>query len=115
VRRALILTAAIFFGSAGTASAHVLISGIPKHLVCGDAISPGVYAQPGTVHRAVTVKAIDRRTGKVWWHRSLTVPHHWRYWVLPSGRRGRCGATTIAYRGVGLKARYTVRFRSEGV
>ncbi len=49
MRRAPTITAAIFFSTAGTASAHVLISGIPKHLACGDAISPGVYAQPGTV------------------------------------------------------------------
>jgi len=113
--RALLVASAIFFASAGSASADVLVSAIPKHLYCGDAITPGVWAQPGTAHRRVAIKAIDRDTGKVWWQRTLLAPHHWRDWVLPSGRRGQCGPTTIVYRGHGFKVRYTVRFRSEGV
>jgi hypothetical protein len=99
------------------AAADVLIEAIPKHLVCGDAITPGIWAQPGTAgSRTVRMRAIDKRTGKTWWHKTAKArTSGWRNWSLPSGRHGQCGPTVIVYRGPGFHARYTVRFRSEGV
>ena len=100
-----------------TASADVLIEAIPKHLVCGDAITPGIWAQPGTTgSRRVRMRAVDKRTGKTWWRKTATARFSgWRNWYLPSGRGGQCGTTTIIYKGSGFTARFTVRFRGEGV
>jgi hypothetical protein len=62
------------------------------------------------------MKAIDRRTGKVWWRKKAHArTSHWRYWYLPSGQDGRCRRTTFVYRGPGFTATFHIRFRSEGV
>jgi hypothetical protein len=99
------------------ASADVLVQAIPKRLVCGDAIVPGIWAQSWTTgDRRVRMKAIDRRTGRVWWRKTARAPKsHWREWYLPSGMAGQCRSTTFVYRGNGWKATYRIRFRSEGV
>ncbi len=101
--------------AAPPASAAVLISGIPKHLVCGDAISPGIWAQAGTKgSRRVSMKAIDRRSGKVWWRKTATAPFKgWRYWGLPSGMDGQCKPTTIVYHLHGRDSKFNVTFRPE--
>jgi len=100
-----------------TASASVLIQAIPHRLVCGDAITPGIWAQPGTTGpKTVRISAIDNATGRTWWHKTAIAPTSgWRNWTLPSGRGGQCGATTIVYRGPRFAKRYTVRFANEGV
>jgi hypothetical protein len=99
------------------ASADVLIQRIPKRLMCGDPINPGIWAQPGTTgDKTVRMKAVDRRSGVVWWRKTATATsRRWRQWVLPSGKDGRCGPTTFVYRFAGTTVRYKVRFRSEGV
>ena len=102
---------------AAPAQAAVLVHAPPKRLVCGDAITVGIWAQSWTTgSRWVRMKAIDRATGTVWWHRKARASkRHWRYWGLPSGMDGQCGRTTIVYRGHGFKATFHVRFKSEGV
>ncbi len=101
--------------TAAPADASVLISGIPKRLVCGDEITPGIWAQSGTTgSRRVSIKAIDRHTGKVWWHRTATAPFKgWRYWHLPSGMDGQCAPTTIVYRLHGRDSTFRVSFKPE--
>jgi hypothetical protein len=101
---------------AAPASAAVLVEGLPKRLVCGDPITPGIWAQPGTTgSRVVRMKAIETRTGHVWWRKKArAVTSHWRRWVLPSGMNGRCHRTTFVYQGHGMKAVFHIRFRSEG-
>jgi hypothetical protein len=101
--------------AAAPASAAVLVQAIPKRLVCGDAIVPGIWAQSGTKgSRTVRMEAIDRRTGHVWWRKTArATTRRWRTWTLPSGMGGRCRATTVVYRGHGFKATFHVRFRSE--
>jgi hypothetical protein len=103
--------------SAAPAQAAVLVHAPKKRPVCGDAITVGIWAQSWTTgSRWVRMQAIDRKSGKVWWHRKAKASKtHWRYWYLPSGRKGRCGRTTIVYRGHGFKATFHVRFKSEGV
>jgi hypothetical protein len=103
--------------AASPAVADVLVEAIPKHLVCGDAITPGIWAQPGTTgSRKVRIKAIDRRTGRVWWRKTArATSRRWRNWYLPSGRNGQCGSTTIVYDGPGWTMRFRTSFRSEGV
>jgi hypothetical protein len=118
MRRSLIVTCVVVAGAAAapaTPSAGVLIEAIPKHLVCGGAITPGIWAQPGTTgSRRVRMRAVDKRTGRTWWRKTANArTSGWRHWRLPSGRRGRCGATTIVYRGPGFTAHFTVRFRGE--
>ena len=100
-----------------SAAAAVLVNAVPKHLVCGDAIKVGVWAQPGTSgDRTVRIKAVGTKTGKTWYRRTATArTSGWQYWTLPSGRRGQCGATTIVYSGPGITAKFRVRFSSEGV
>ncbi len=113
-----LLSAALGAGAAAApASADVLVSAFPAPLVCGDPIVPGIWAQPGTTQgRIVRMKAVDRRTGKVWWRKTARARESgWREWTLPSGRKGRCGTTKFVYKGDGFTARYTIRFRSEGV
>ena len=102
---------------APTASADVLISAIPKRLVCGDAINAGIWAQPGTTgNRWVRMKAVDLATGKVWWRKTAkAVTRRWRDWYLPSGMDGQCQPTKFVYVVNGQKARFRIRFRSEGV
>jgi hypothetical protein len=102
---------------AAPASADVLVQAIPKRLVCGDPIVPGIWAQPGTTgNRTVRMTAIDRRTSRVWWRKTARAPTSgWRKWYLPSGMSGRCTPTTFVYRGSGWRAVYRIRFRSEGV
>jgi hypothetical protein len=102
---------------AAPASADVLVQAIPKRLVCGDAIVPGIWAQSWTRgNRVVRMKAIDRRTGRVWWRKKARAPKsHWHEWYLPSGMDGQCRRTTFVYRGHGWKAIFHIRFRSEGV
>jgi hypothetical protein len=97
--------------------ADVLVEAIPKHLVCGDAITPGIWAQPGTRgSRTVRMKAIDRRSGRVWWRKKARArTTGWRNWYLTSGWRGWCRRTTIVYSGPGFIVRYNVSFKSEGV
>ena len=101
--------------AAPPASAAVLISGIPKRLVCGDAITPGIWAQAGTKgSRRVSIKAIDRRSGKVWWRKTATAPFKgWKYWSLPSGMDGQCGPTTIVYHLHGRDSKFHVSFKPE--
>jgi len=117
VRRVVLIVAIALGCAAAPASADVLIEAIPKRLVCGDAITPGIWAQPGTHgSRTVRIQAIDRRSGRVWWRKKARArTGGWRNWYLRSGWRGRCRRTTIVYRGPGFTARYTVTFRSEGV
>ena len=102
-----------------TASADVLASAIPKRLVCGDAINPGIGAQPGTTgNRVVRMRAVDRATGRVWWRKTATARTRggWRTWYLLSGMDGQCRAATFVYElANGVKARYRIRFRAEGV
>ncbi len=100
---------------AAPASAAVLISGIPKRLVCGDAIQPGIWAQAGTKgSRRVSIRAIERHSGKVWWRKTATAPFKgWRYWYLPSGMDGQCQPTTIVYRLHGRDSKFNVSFRPE--
>jgi hypothetical protein len=100
---------------AAPASAAVLHQAIPKRMVCGDAIVPGIWAQSWTTgNRIVRMKAIDRRSGRVWWrHKARALKSHWRRWYLPSGMDGQCRRTTFVYRGRGWTATYHVRFRSE--
>jgi hypothetical protein len=111
------VASAVAAGAPAIASASVLIQAIPHRLACGDAITPGIWAQPGTTGpKTVRISAIDKATGRTWWHKKATAPTSgWRNWTLPSGRDGQCGATTIVYRGPGFTKRYTVRFASEGV
>jgi hypothetical protein len=101
--------------AAPPASAAVLISAIPKRLVCGDPLSPGIWSHAGTKgSRRVSIKAIDRRSGKVWWRKTATAPFkRWRYWTLPSGMDGQCKPTTIVYRLHGRDTRFNVTFRPE--
>jgi hypothetical protein len=116
--RAALVALVLLFAVPATASAAVLVQSIPKRLVCGDPINPGIWAQPGTKGgRTVRMKAIDRRTGRVWWRRTAkATTARWRQWVLPSGMNGRCRRTTFVYRlPDGVKARFDIRFRSEGV
>lgn len=119
VRRTVLIAilAALALALAAPAQAAVLVHAPPKRLVCGDAITVGIWAQSWTTgSRWVRMKAIDRATGTVWWHRKARASkRHWRYWGLPSGMDGQCGRTTIVYRGHGFKATFHVRFKSEGV
>ena len=103
--------------AAPAASADVLISAIPKRIVCGAAIKPGIWAQPGTTgSRWVRMKAVDRATGKVWWRKTAKArTRGWRDWYLPSGMDGRCRPTTFVYVVNGQRVKYRIRFTSEGV
>ena len=116
IRRIVFLGVLAALTVATPASAAVLIQDIPKRPVCGDPIVPGIWAQPGTTgSRVVRKKAIETRTGRVWWRKKARArTSHWRMWTLPSGMNGRCHRTTFVYRGHGLKAVYHIRFRSEG-
>jgi hypothetical protein len=115
--RVALCTCLAVLGLAAPASGAVLVHSIPKRLVCGDAITAGIWAQSWTTgDRTVRMKAIDRRSGRVWWRRTAVASKRkWKYWTLPSGMDGQCEATTIVYKGDGWNARFTVRFRSEGV
>jgi hypothetical protein len=104
------------------ASADVLVNAAPCRLVCGDAIRVGIFAQIATRgNRTVRIRAVDDRTGVVFWRRTATAHiGRWRYWSLPSGRGGQCGATTIVYQGrrpdgSSWTGRFHVHFRGEGV
>jgi hypothetical protein len=114
-----LVTAALLAVSAAPApaSAAVLIHAPVKRAVCGDAITGGIWAQPGTRgSRTVRIQAIDRKSGRVWWHRKARArTSRWRFWALPSGEDGQCRPTTIVYRGPGFTSRFKVTFRSEGV
>jgi hypothetical protein len=98
------------------AGADVLVSALPDRLACGEPIAPGIWAQPGTTgDRTVRMKAIDRRTGRVWWRKTATarIRGGWRTWVLPSGMRGRCRTTKFVYTlPGGVKDKYVIRFRA---
>ena len=117
VRRIVLLTAAALALGASPASAAVLIHGPKKHPVCGDAITVGIWAQPGTTgSRTVRIKAIDRESGKTWCRKKAKArTSHWRYLYLPSGKGGQCRPTTIVYTGSGFTARFKITFKSEGV
>ena len=114
----ILLTVVAALVLASSASADVLVSAIPKRLVCGDAIPAGIWAQPGTTgDRTVKMRAIDRRTGRVWWRKTAKARTRggWREWHLPSGMDGRCGPTKFVYElSNGVKAKYRIRFRPEG-
>ena len=114
----LLAAAAILFAMApATAQAAVRVEAIPKRLACGDAIVPGIWAEPATKgSRTVRMRAIDVATGKVWWHRRAKASRrHWRWWYLSAGMDGHCGTTKIEYRGRGDRIVYQVRFRRVGV
>ena len=98
-----LVTVVIALVVAAPAPAAVLHDYIPKRLVCGDAIVAGIWAQSWTTgNRWVRMKAIDRRSGKVWWRKKAkALKSHWRAWYLPSGMDGQCGRTTFIYRGHG--------------
>jgi hypothetical protein len=115
MRRAVLVAILVALVVAPSADAAVLVRSVPKTLVCGDAITVGIWAQAWTKgSRWVRMKAVDRRSGKVWWHKKAKASErHWRYWALPSGMNGRCRKTTIVYRGHGFKATFHVRFRNE--
>jgi hypothetical protein len=114
-----LLTLASMLVAAPAASADVLVSAIPKRLVCGAPIKPAIWAQPGTTgDRRVKMRAIDRASGKVWWRKTATARTRggWREWYLPSGMDGQCKRTTFVYElSDGVKAKYRIRFKSEGV
>src|SRR3954452_23091467 len=98
------LTVVFCCSIASPARADVLVEALPKTLVCGDAITPGIWAQPGTTgSRTVKIRAVERATGRVWW-RTIAKAHTsgWRGWTLPSGRDGECTMTTIVYMGRGF-------------
>jgi hypothetical protein len=123
LQRLTVATALLTLALSGTASATILTSAPREDLVCGDAIEVGIWENPNKEptprgQRKVTMRAIDTATGKTWWKKTATATHKWRYWYLPSGRRGRCGTTTVTltYRAFGRKIvdRATVHFRSEG-
>jgi len=123
MRRATILAAAAVFSLAApaVAEAAVLVHAPDRSVSCGGPIQVGIFAQPGTTgNRTVRISAFDRASGKVWWKRTATAPiGRFRSWLLPSGRLGRCGTTTIVYRGFRedgsrFTSRFTVRFRDEG-
>ena len=99
-----------------TAGADVLVHAPKSRLVCGDAIRVGVFAQPGTPirERRKSISAIDKRTGRVWWRKTVTATTRWRFWALQSGYRGQCGTTIIKYL-PGRFGRFVVRFRPESV
>jgi hypothetical protein len=103
--------------AAPPASADVLVSALPHRPVCGDPITPGIWAQPGTTgDRTVRMKAIDRRSGKVWWRETAKARTRggWHTWHLPSGRDGKCRPTTFVYTlANGVKDKYVIRFRRE--
>lgn len=101
---------------AAPASADVLVSALPKRLTCGAAIEPGIWAQSGTTgDRTVKMRAIDRRSGKVWWRKTATARTRggWRMWRLPSGMDGRCRTTQFVYELNGVELKYRIRFRRE--
>jgi hypothetical protein len=112
-----LLAAVLLAVSAAPASAAVLIHGPKTHLVCGDAITVGIWAQPGTKgSRTVRMKAIDRKSGHVWWRKKAKArTSRWRFWALPSGEDGQCRPTTVVYEGPGFTSRFKITFRSEGV
>jgi hypothetical protein len=117
-RLAMPLAVAGLLAAAPVASADVLVSAIPKRLSCGAAITPGIWAQPGTTgNRTVRIRAVDRSTGRVWWRKTATARTRggWRYWTLPSGMDGRCRPTTVVYELGGRTVKYRVRFKREGV
>src|SRR3954451_5626728 len=106
------------------ANAAILTSAPRETLVCGDAIELGIWyreddeSKPTPMRgRRVTMRAVDVETGRTWWRKTATATKKWRYWYLPSGRRGQCGTTkvTFTYRASGRKIvdRQTVRFRPE--
>jgi hypothetical protein len=65
IRRIALLTLIVLGATASPVSAAVLIHAPKKHLVCGDAITVGIWAQPGTTgSRTVRIKAVDRTSGK---------------------------------------------------
>jgi hypothetical protein len=117
MRRIGLLTLIVLATTATPASAAVLIHAPKKHAVCGDAITVGIWAQPGTTgSRTVRITAIDRKSGKTWWRKKAKArTSHWRYWYLPSGKGGQCKATTVVYKGPGFTVHYRITFRSEGV
>jgi hypothetical protein len=118
ILRAVLIAVVLVVALPATASADVLIHGIQERLVCGDPITAGIWAQPGTTgSRWVRMKAIDRDSGQVWWRRrARATTRRWRYWTLPSGMQGRCRRTTFVYTlPGGVKSRFHIRFRSEGV
>src|SRR3954447_22455270 len=98
-RIVLLATLALALG-ASPASAAVLIHAPKKHLVCGDPITVGIWAQPGTTgSRTVRIKAIDRNSGKRGGRRrGRARGSRWRYWYLPSGKGGQCRPTTVVYK-----------------
>ena len=123
-RRTAILaaTAAVALAVPAVAEGAVLVHSPSTRPACGDPIQVGIFAQPGTTgNRTVRISAYDRATKTVWWHRTATAPvGRFRSWILPSGRLGRCGTTTIVYRGFRedgsrFTSRFTVRFHGEGV
>jgi hypothetical protein len=111
------LALAVLLVAAPVASADVLISAIPKRIVCGAPIKPGIWAQPGTTgNRWVRMRAVDRATGTVWWRETAKArTRGWRDWYLSSGMNGQCQSTTFVYVVNGQKVKYRIRFTSEGV
>ena len=111
------LALAGLLAAAPAAAADVLISAIPKRIVCGAPIKPGIRAQPGTTgSRWVRMKAVDRATGKVWWRKTAKArTRSWRDWCLPSGMDGQCQPTTFVYVVNGQNVKYRIRFKGEGV
>lgn len=107
---------AVALSAPAAASADVLVQAVPRVLTCGNAIQVGIWAQSRTTaRRRVRIRAIDRRSGRVWWRRTARAPKsHWRFWYLPSGLGGQCRPTTIVYRGAGWRLRFRVRFRRGG-
>jgi hypothetical protein len=108
--------------AASPAQADVLIEApYPLHKVCGDAITTGIWAQPGTTgSRTVLMYATDVQPGRIWWtKRGKAYSSRWRRWYLPSGWKGYCGTTRVTYallaptHGVIWRDSYTVRFRPE--
>lgn len=110
------LALAVLLLVAPPATADVLVSALPDRLACGAPIEPGIWAQQGTTgDRTVRMRAIDRRSGKVWWRKTATARTRggWRMWKLPSGMKGRCRTTTFIYELNGAELKYRIRFRRE--
>jgi hypothetical protein len=120
IRRLVVLPpvfGALLLVGAAPAAADVLVNALPKRLTCGAPIQPGVWAQAGTTgDRTVRMRAVDLRSGKVWWRRTVKARTRggWRFWTLPSGMDGRCRPTKVVYElAGGVKVRYRIRFRAE--
>jgi hypothetical protein len=95
-------------GVPAAANADVLVESKPSQRYCGDAITVGIWAQPGTrASRWVTITA-RYMNGRVWWRkRAYASTRRWHDWYIAPYN---CATTRITYRGAGWRYSYVVRF-----